>query len=280
MTATLDTDVTQAQAPPEHDLARLRDFQHRYEILPIEACFVDEYQRPLSNLYREISELYLPPLGGVITVSERHRKLPNMAIIDGQTRWTGAREYGETQIPAVVYSGLTRKDESLIFALIQIKRRNLTSYQTYRAFLLAGESWALDIQRITQGAGFTLSAEEPTKSIRAVGALQAVYKREEGPALLSDTLAVLARAWGTEEQQEVTSSDMIRGVAYFIEDENLTEDDQLDFLVEALRMTTPEALKADAALHARGAGRGTGSKGKAIAKAIKPQYVKARRRMR
>jgi hypothetical protein len=256
------------------DLSRLKGFESEYRIVPVEEFFVDDkYQRPLSTLWKEIAEDFLPPLVGTLVVSERARKnQPKLALIDGQTRWTGAKEAGVLMLPALVYTGLTAKDEALIFYLLQERRRNLTSWQKFKARLEAEDPVAIDLQRIVEEAGFVLNSTDSYRSVQAVGALIAVYRQDDGPWLLETTMQTLYDAWGDQETG-VTSSDMVRGVARFIQD----REPDLDRLVLALKSVNPQVLKSQANIMASSANGGS-SRGKAIADAIYSEYIKAGRR--
>jgi hypothetical protein len=254
------------------DLARLREFHHEYRIVPVGEFFIDpDYQRESTTIAAEIGELFLPPLAGTITVSEREIKRPNLAIIDGQNRWLGATMAEEEVLPALVYTGLTVEEEATIFALIQIKRRNLSTFQRFRAQLRANKSESLAIQAIVVNAGFTMDPNDPANSIRAVAALEMVYRRD--PELLSETMHVLSAAWDPTDTATY-SSDMIRGVAKFIDE---TKGLDKDRLLKALRNTTPNILSANASMLRAGRNTGAASRATAVAEAIYTEYLKARR---
>jgi DNA-binding phage protein len=264
--------MTATIAVPTHPLAKLRDFESRFEVLPLDQFFVDEdYQRPLTSLSGDIGALYLPPLVGTIIASERKvtRRTPALAIIDGQTRWAGAGTAGETEIPALIYSGLTKKDEALIFALLQMKRRNISTYQRYRAMVQAGDPEMKAIERLVNEQGFTLSPDEPSASVRAISALERTYRRS--PDLLRETLWVIAQAWGTNDREAV-SSDIVQGMATFIE----AAEPDMDRLVARLRTVNPKILKFNAAAIRHGRSGGGGGYNRAMADAIRTEYLKKR----
>lgn len=269
--------VAAAEPVGAHGAHRMAEFAYRFEVVPVEGFFVDaEYQRPLTSLVREIAENYNPALVGTIIVSERKKKSPKLAIIDGQNRWAGATQAGELSIPALVYEGLNRKEEATIFALLQTKRRNLSTYQRFRAQLVAEDPDALAIQAIVTAEGFTLNASDQSNSLRAIAALESVYRRADGadaygPGLLRETMQVIRAAWGTEDK-DAASADLIRGIARFIEE----QDPDTEKLIVRLSATTPIAVNANAAMLRAGRGAGSGSRSKAVGEAIMNEYLKRR----
>jgi hypothetical protein len=269
------------------DIERLGEFAYRFEVLPTGAFFVDhDYQRPLTSLVSEIARNYNPFLIGAVIASDRstspapHKRSrqPYIALIDGQTRWEGTIRAGRPDLLTVVYEGLRPEDEALIFALIQMKRRNMTSWQRWRAMYRAGDKDAQALKRIADESGWQLRPESDSGSLKAIAALEAVYRADKDHAdeaehgrLLADTLDVLRRAW-PDELGQAGSADMIRGMGRFIEE----NDPDLDQLVRKLQRVTPGIVLFNATAYRAGRSGGS-SRATSVAEAILAEYTKRTR---
>jgi hypothetical protein len=269
------------------DIERLGEFAFRFEVLPTGAFFVDhEYQRPLTSLVSEIARNYNPFLIGAVIASDRstspppHKRSrkPYIALIDGQTRWEGTIRAGRPDLLTVVYEGLRPEDEALIFALIQMKRRNMTSWQRWRAMYRAGDKDAQALKRIADESGWQLKPESDSGSLKAIAALEAVYRVDKDHAdaaergrLLLETLDVLRRAW-PDELAQAGSADMIRGMGRFIEE----NDPDLDQLVRKLQRVTPSIVLFNATAYRAGRSGGS-SRATSVAEAILAEYTKRTR---
>lgn len=251
---------------------RLKDYEYpEFAEVELTRHFVDpRYQRKLTNLVNEIAANYFPPLVGTVITSERAgRAKANLAIIDGQHRWVGAtRAKGIEHIPTLIYRGLTQADEADLFALLQDKRRNLTSWQRFRSRLVAGNPDALAMAAIVESTGWVLNADSETDSVRAIGALRYVYNRS--PELLRDTMQVIASAWGTERDN--AGADVIRGLSRFIED----EDPDLERLTRRLSTLPLHVLRGNAMMLNAGKGGGAATRALSWSEAIAREYAKRR----
>lgn len=268
------------------DIQRLGEFAFRFEVLPTEAFFVDhEYQRPLTSLVGEIARNYNPFLVGAVIASDRstspspHKRTrkPHIALIDGQTRWEGTVRAGRPELLTVVYEGLRPEDEALIFALIQMKRRNMTSWQRWRAMWRAGDADARALKRIADETGWSLKTESDSGSLKAIAALEAVYRVDKGlegddsGRLLTETLDTLRRTW--PDEPEAVGADMIRGMGRFIYE----NDPDLDQLVRKLQRVTPGIILFNATAYRAGRQGGSTSRATSVSEAIMAEYTKRQR---
>lgn len=247
------------------DAKQLRDWPHRYEIVPIERFIVDEaYQREPTSLAKEIASDPDPAMVGTVIGSER--KNSKVALVDGQTRYLGLRDAGWTELPALVYEGMSKADEAALFARLQRKRRNIATYQRFRAALVANDPEAKGIQRILRKHDLIVGPKGDNQ-VQAVAALESVYRRD--PILLDRVIKVLVAAWGIDNVRDAFSSDMIRGVARLVGSQN-TNDERL---VRRLRDTTPSKLQLRAGMLREGKGGG-GHTSAYMADALLTEYAR------
>lgn len=249
------------------------------------------YQRKLSGMVDDIGNDFDRTLVGTIISSERkvRKGQPDLAVIDGQTRWSGAVLAGEEVLPALIFVGLSPADEARIFADIQTKRRNLSSWQRFNAQVIADTGIAVPIQRIVEDTGFvtgnanaasanplTISAVAAMESVYAMGAgvgIKRARQREGnqhmGQITLARALRVIKQAWPSQEKGYI-SGEMIRGLGAFLT-RNEDVDDQR--LIRRLQATTPVVLihRANQLREGHAAG---GSGARYLAEAILAEYSK------
>lgn len=247
------------------------DWPYRFDLVPLDRLFVDvEYQRPLTSFVESVANDYNPALIGTLIVSERRNG--RFAIVDGQTRTEGARRNDEAVLPCLVYSGLSRAQEAELFADLQTKRRGMATYLRFRAALVAKRPEAIAIAALVQNAGFELDVEETPKTVRAIAALEYVYRRD--PALLDRVMHLIARAWPDPDVEYRASGEMIRGLAVFLTRETKVDEKRL---VERLSDVTPKMLRHRANALKEGSGSGGGSPGY-MADAILGVYMRGGKR--
>lgn len=247
------------------------DWPYRFEVAPLDRLFVDKaYQRPLTSFAQVVAEDWNPALVGTLIASERSGG--RLAIVDGQTRMHGASKNGVEGLPCVVYTGLSRSQEAELFADLQTKRRGMATYLRFRAALVARRPEAVAIAALVQSAGFELDTEETPRTVKAIAALEYVYRRD--PALLQRVLDVIAQAWPNPETDYRASGEMIRGLAVF-----LTRESKVDIarLIDRLSAVTPAQLRHRSNALKEGSGSGGGSPGY-MADAILGVYMRGGKR--
>lgn len=190
-------------------------FPYRYGILKTADMMIDKgYQRPLSEgLAAEIGRDFNPLLFGTLVISDRgaDHQPQRYVLVDGQTRWTGARRAGVREVPAIVFTGLSFKDEAGIFELLQRKRRGMMSWHRFRAALAAENPEALAIRDIVEAAGYRLG-DNNTTSLTCVAALESCYRTD--PFVLERSLFILRASCGDKIPQE----QHVRGVHFWLRD--------------------------------------------------------------
>lgn len=248
----------------EHALsvAASNEWPYRFEVLTSQSLFVDEsYQRPLSRFVKDIVDDFDPGLVGILIVSER-RGGKKYAIIDGQTRWVAMKQLGQLQVPCLVYSGLSRAEEASLFSRFQTERRSMRAFHRFRAACVAGDESALEVQKITEGCGFTLADSPGVDVIAAVSALEAAHKR----GVLERTLTIIYTAW--TRRNRAASGEVIRGLAYYLQRAEDVDDTRL---ANHLALVSPPELKNRASQLREGRGHG-GNSPRYMAEAIEAIY--------
>jgi hypothetical protein len=237
---------TVEQAPDE----QVADWPYRFEVLNVDHLVVDHaYQRPLTTFVTRIAEKWDPALVGTLVTSERGDD--EYAVVDGQTRLEAARLKGVTDLPCLVYMGLSQADEASLFARLQKERKGIASFHRFRAARVAGEEEPIAITKIVEACGYEVGVNgQQQYEITAVAALEKVYRK--GPDLLERCLTILKEGMPSQ----VPSGDLIRGLAYYIGQNKQMDDERM---AEKLKNVTVEELKRRASALKEGAGTGGGS---------------------
>lgn len=228
--------------PPTHvngsDPIDHTEFPYRFDVVRFDEMFVDhEYQRPLTKLSKTIAAYFDPALVGTLIVNQRNPNKPKFAVIDGQTRMVGMSERGMEAAPCVVFTGLTKRQEAALFAKLQTQRRNITTYERFRASLAAKDKTALGVVEIVRRHGFTLSTEPDAKNLRAIGSLESAYRKD--PELLENIMFVLGSAWPDQRGPDIANGQTIPGLDLFL---RRHPDVDLDKLAQKLGKISPEIL--------------------------------------
>lgn len=155
-----------------------------------------------------------------------HRKDGSYHVLDGQHRRAAAVQagYGATLFLFRVYRGLTEKQEADIFEKLQRLRKPVHALDMFRMRLKAGDRDHLEVERILASYGLRVAGYRTDGGIAAVQALLDIYAGRlsrgahadgapgiAGGDLLSRTLNVLCKAWGTN--REAYDVVLLKGVA-------------------------------------------------------------------
>lgn len=255
-----------ATAPQEEETPVVEDWPYEFRLAPLADTIVDgAYQRPLSSLVHKVAREFDPALVGALVLSERTNG--KLAVVDGQTRVEGGKRRGLTEMPAVVFMGLTRAQEASLFHRLQRERRNIASYDGFRAALVAGDKQAKAILKIAEAQGYTVGRAAKDKHLTAVAALAYAYRRS--PENLERTLIILRAAWA---DRHVPRGDVIRGLSYWLERRGEKDTDDAR-LARHLAVVGPEGLARKAAAFREGVGAG-GSSNKWFAMALDAVYAR------
>jgi hypothetical protein len=252
----------------------LERFDFEYDWITLEACFAAPYQRKVTSLAKEIGENYLPPLVGTILLSERTGEGTSVygpdgqpfAIIDGLQRVSGAALSENpvvTELPGLIYRGLTYQDEAAVFSLLQRKRRNMATVDRFDAAIHAQEPEALDMRRILRGHKVKVGPKKGKNTVQCVKELEVTYRHTdehypEPGVLLDRTFRVINSAWrpnNSEASPDLYRGDIVRGVARLLSNPGLKVDE--DRLVTTLQRIDPLNI----AMRATAKRSGNGGKG-------------------
>jgi hypothetical protein len=273
--------LSAATAEKKKDIEQVgTEWPYEFKVLPLADLFVDqEYQRPLTSFVKKIEQNYDPALIQCLIVSDRDNG--TYAIIDGQTRWEGAKRRDVEGLPCVVYSGLDQAQEARLFAKFQTERRGMTSASRFRAEVISKDMTAGIIDALVKDEGYYVEQNDTTgegNNIRAIGALEYVFwgcdsskrKRTDlansNPELLKRTLQVIKAAW-PPPHPTATSAQVIRGLGYFLNSEDVDD----ERLVKRLQKLQPSELsrRADQLREGRGL---EGNSPTYLAEAVSSEY--------
>lgn len=240
------------QVEVEPGVRPAHEWPYEFAVIPLEELFVDKrYQRPLTNFWKDVRDKWNPAMVGTLVVAER----PNgkFAVIDGQTRMEAMSELDLPNAPCLVYHSLRREEEAQLFADLQTKRRGMRTYDRFRAQLVAKDPDAKAIAKIATDIGFSLSVNEDRYTLKAIAALEKLYRK--GEEHLEQVLEIIRDAWGTENKEAV-SAELIAGVSWFLLQQERVDADRL---VERLSEVTPGLIRHRASALREGKLPGSGS---------------------
>lgn len=181
-------------------------------LIKVSDMFVDySYQRqPLKTKINRITKNFDPDLLGVITCSMREDN--TLAIIDGSHRYHALIQMGmkNSNVNALVYFGLSIKEEAHIFALTNKEHTKPTPSQIFKAGIVAGDDVSISINEIVEKAGSKVDFSPGPDKIRCVATLRKVYDNA-GANVLLKTLQTLKSAY--PNNKEMYRDQMISAVA-------------------------------------------------------------------
>lgn len=225
------------------------------DIVTLRLCKRFEYQRdPVgSKLALAIEHDFKPELAQVLTLNKRSKTV--YAIIDGGTRHEGMSRRGIEEWNAIVFEGLSPKEEARMFGDFVRLRKGIHSAEGFIADIHAGEPITIAINEIITELGFKVGKNSKSPEvIGAPAALRNIYlgctsgKAAEAAALEEDggygdlltmTLQTVKAAW-PELDYTVKGRVMLLGLATFLLRNNMEVD--LERLASRLSHTTPPAL--------------------------------------
>jgi hypothetical protein len=239
------TSITTNGTPARSAAARLR-LQTRYDWIPVRQMFAAPYERPLSQTkVNHILEHWDLRAVGVLYLAERVAPDPvdlPFALLDGRHRKAAAEEQGETELPCVVYTGLTYRDEANLYVLFATVNRQ-TALDRFRARLQAGDPDAVRLQKIVRkeaGLEFPLHCAAGAEGfLNAVMTVERIY-RNMGPEILVATCRVLRAVW--KDQQRAWTQRMVYGMGHFLVRYQSHEYFDEARFIQQLQMWTPEQL--------------------------------------
>ena len=176
----------------------------------------DTYQRELnSRRVREIAENFDERVANEPKVSARDGRF---YVFDGQ-HTIAARKLlnGGRDLPILckVYTGLTERDEAVLFAEQTGISAKVYSGSKIRALVFGGDPGAIAFVQATESAGLHLSFNQ-SRGLNRIGCVAAAYGEflSAGADLYTEALRVIAAAW--DGHKDSLRSETIQGVTEFI----------------------------------------------------------------
>lgn len=187
-------------------------------------------QRPLNETHmRNIAKNYNPALFGLGQASLREDGC--YYVMDGQHRCLAAiaSGHGAVEVPFQVHRGLTVAQEAEFFQKVNGNKLQVSAFAMFMTGVQAQNPVCLDVNRIVQSFGLTVSIGSSEGTISAVAALLELYdgkvraverKQNSSPPelprshLLTRSLTVLTQAWGRD--RSAFDSVLLKSVAAFI----------------------------------------------------------------
>lgn len=157
------------------------------------------------------------------------------------------RNGGEpVEIECIVFFGTTYADRARMFAEEDDLKYNTTPRQKYNALYLAGDKEMAEICEAIEASGYTCAFSKQGGDVDCTVLARKIY-RKHGKGLLTDLFTILHDSWG--RQKKATTSNIVKGVAFFLERYGLPYVDdksrkvyKQDVLIKALKRVSPEIV--------------------------------------
>jgi hypothetical protein len=179
-----------------------------YKRVPTDSLYVDDrYQRSVDGArVKRMAAKFDEALVGALEVSQRNGN-GSYAVFDGQHRLEAAKLAGLKTVPCLIHKGLKPEEEADLFVTLQRQRKTISPVDRFRARVFMAEPTALMIEEIVEACGYEISASPKNDGIRAVHALERVFKRGN----LHETLTLVRELWGGDERS--TDGGLLEGVS-------------------------------------------------------------------
>jgi hypothetical protein len=174
-------------------------------------CAPANYQRATSD--RQVAEIVKNFDGakvGALLVSFRDGYY---YIVDGLHRSKAMKILGYTHAPCIVLTGLTYEQEASYFRRQNQNKRNITTFDDFKAGLEAKDEECLKINEIVKANGFEIGRGDGFSRIACIHALVAIA-RDYGYIVLDETLFLIANTWSGVPK--ASRSESLLGVAEFV----------------------------------------------------------------
>lgn len=226
----------------------------RLQWLTVNDLQVDSYAQ---REYRDhdaqrIADKWNPEKLGVFKVSRRTNgdgQVVGHYVVDGQHR-RGAMlklDMGSETVPALIYSGLTIKEEADMFLADNAENRHPTPIDIFRVSLVAKDPTALAIQEVLKAHNLTVEAGAGRRGVSAVGSLRWLYEKG-GAALLHQTLTLLEETWGSDTRA-ARDGQLLKGVGKVLADSTGAKLDRRALAEKMAKEGKPQQLIGTARTH-------------------------------
>jgi len=133
-------------------------------------------------------------------------------LLDGQQRWlaqTTRKNNFKYVFPVMVHSGLSLKEEALIFQGYNKGRKNVGPYANHRVSIIAEDPVAMAVEDAVTGIGFTTGASSHGTTVGCIATLYRIVQRKSGT--IADQAYFLQMALDTSHQVYGKTDDPFRG---------------------------------------------------------------------
>lgn len=158
-------------------------------------------------------------LAGILEVSDRgEHNSPRYAVLDGQHRWAAARFLKTPPVlVANVHSGLSVADEAELFEKLNRERRQITTWDRWRARRASADPVVLAIENTVAAAGLTISESKVPAggSVSCVSTLEKIATSRGGINLLDNTLNIVRSAYGRD--RTAYEAPVVHGLALILD---------------------------------------------------------------
>lgn len=150
------------------------------------------------------------------------------------------------EIDCIVFYGTTYADRARMFAEEDDLKYNTTPRQKYNALYLAGDKEMSEICEAIEVSGYSCAFSKQGGDVDCTVLARKIY-RKHGPTFLTELFVILNDSWG--KQKKATTSNIVKGVAFFLERYGLpyiSEKDRTvykhDLLIKGLKRVSPEII--------------------------------------
>ena len=202
------------------DLSDLLGLDYTMETLKVVDLEIDPaVQRPEDhNKIVRIFKKFTPAALGVLSVSRRNTG--RLIVLDGQSRLGVLQrklpEGGPEEIECKVFDGLTRKQEAMLFNVLNDSTK-VRAIDQFRVAAVAENQVVLAINEILNAYQFKVETGKGSGAVAAVAALQRIWTASEkagkDPNILHLAVLTIFRAWGNS--YDGMRAIILEGVAAF-----------------------------------------------------------------
>lgn len=185
-----------------------------YRMIPIEAITKDSYQRDLDDA--KVAKI-------VAHYDPRQEMAPKLSefepgafrVVEGQHTVAAKARLGHREVFSHIVSVADVHDEAALFLAIDRGRTALVPIDHYRAALVAGESWAIDLRRVVEyerGLRIVRRAEGAHDVFAGITNARRIIAKA-GAETLSTALDVALTAWPDPMTKGRVHGFLIEGIA-------------------------------------------------------------------
>lgn len=207
----------------------------------------DTYQRVLGSTVKKLMENWNDEKCNFLLVSFRDGRF---YIIDGQHRYSVAKARGVLELPCIILTGLTQKDEALKFAQQQDNVNKLKPYDTFKANIACGDTNVepvridMEIKRICNKYNVEVQ-EYSTKAtpyvLRSISTARLIVRKEHGVETFERIMGVINKTNWKESGLSYQDKFILAINAFVINNENFY--DRVEGkLIKAMNTYSPDDL--------------------------------------